>query len=186
MSDLITPEQVDAIHQFARSAEAFCALMENQKTLSNTAFTKQCAAALAALIHDGIAMPPVDSDFYDVIDDDDEALTTVDTHRTFTSPQIYQAVIARFKTLDSYHEWFDSYDTDSAVTTSLSDDLDDIYADMRRGLEYYRIGTDNAVLRAALEWQIHFSHWGEHVTGALKPLFWIMARDLLADDEPRS
>jgi hypothetical protein len=66
---------------------------------------------------------------------------------------------------------------DKPVTASLADDIADIYRDVVSGLRHYRAGhRDEAV------WQWTFtlqSHWGGHITGAIRALHcWLAANDL--------
>lgn len=60
-------------------------------------------------------------------------------------------------------------DLDGALCLGdLCDDLRDIWADMRRGLEEWRAGRP---VEALLEWNLFFTcHWGPHAVGALKAL----------------
>lgn len=74
-----------------------------------------------------------------------------------------------FGELDSYWEVFDPYEQSEAVTGSLSDDLLDVYRDLRRGLALW----DGGAPRAAAVWEWRFSfeaHWGDHVVDALRAL----------------
>src|SRR5262249_33758189 len=74
-----------------------------------------------------------------------------------------------FDHLDGYWEVFDPYEQDEPVAASLSDDLLDIYADLKRGLALL---DSNAVEASAVwEWRFHFDvHWGAHAIDALRAL----------------
>jgi hypothetical protein len=57
---------------------------------------------------------------------------------------------------------------EAPVTGSLADDLADIYCDLWRGRELWAQGQFGA---AVWEWRFRFeSHWGVHVTGALRAI----------------
>lgn len=69
---------------------------------------------------------------------------------------------------DRYWECFDPYVDDDRVVASLSDDVLDVYADVRRGLAYWDAG-----YRARAIWEWHFlfdAHWGDHAIDALRAL----------------
>jgi len=73
---------------------------------------------------------------------------------------------------DAYAEVFDPYEMDDTpVVGSLSDDLADVYRDLRRGLALFDASNRPGKIDAVWDWRFHFhSHWGEHATGALRPL----------------
>lgn len=69
---------------------------------------------------------------------------------------------------DAYLEIFDPYIDEPPVGGSLSDDVCDVYLDLRRGLWLWDAGrTDDAIW----EWRFHFEHhWGDHAIDALRAL----------------
>lgn len=73
-----------------------------------------------------------------------------------------------FEEADLYWEVFDPYEEAPLVCGSLSDDLLDVYRDLRRGLLIYDAGK---VGSAVWEWKFHFTnHWGDHAVDALRAL----------------
>lgn len=74
-----------------------------------------------------------------------------------------------FEQFDAYCEIFDPYEEADPVVGSLSDDMLDVYKDVRRGLTLW----DKVVPRSAAlwEWRFHFDcHWGDHAVDALRAL----------------
>lgn len=74
-----------------------------------------------------------------------------------------------FENFEVYSEVFDPYVNEAPVAGSLSDDLLDVYCDVRRGLDLW----DQDVPKAAAiwEWRFHFdTHWGDHAIDALRAL----------------
>jgi hypothetical protein len=68
-----------------------------------------------------------------------------------------------FAEFESYWEVFDPYKLDEPVAGSLSDDLLDVYRDVRRGLALWESGHG---ADAVWEWRFSFeSHWGDHAVG---------------------
>jgi hypothetical protein len=182
MNAPIPAEQLDAIHQFARSAEAFCALLETQTELTDEQFVRQCAAALAVLYRDALALPE-DEDQPDWDDECDKEVKTVSDQ--FFSEPFYNSMHERFERRKQNHHWlyFNPFEGDSTVTFSVAQDLAEIYPDVRRGLELYRLGTDCAYAVAIFEWQFHFIiHWGYHLTDALRVLHQIIMDERSAKD----
>jgi hypothetical protein len=73
-----------------------------------------------------------------------------------------------FEEFESYWEVFDPYKLDQPVAGSLSDDLLDVYRDVRRGLALWESPHDAA---AIWEWRFSLeSHWGDHAVDALRAL----------------
>ena len=71
---------------------------------------------------------------------------------------------------NSYQEVFDPYAVppENPVTGSLADDLSDILLDLEDGEQLWLQGEFAA---AVWDWRFGFeSHWGEHVTGALRAI----------------
>jgi hypothetical protein len=74
-----------------------------------------------------------------------------------------------FDDFDVYWGVFDPYQESAPVAGSLTDDLLDVYRDVRRGLALW----DSRAPRAAAiwEWLFHFDvHWGDHAVDALRAL----------------
>ncbi len=69
---------------------------------------------------------------------------------------------------DRYRMVFDPRADDEPCVASLSDDLRDIYCDLRRGLEWF---DREAPGDATWEWRFTFeTHWGNHATDAVRVL----------------
>lgn len=76
-----------------------------------------------------------------------------------------------FGEFDGYWEVFDPYEQAEPLMGSLSDDVLDVYRDLRRGLRIYDSDGPNAVPDAVWEWQFHReAHWGDHAVDALRAL----------------
>lgn len=80
-----------------------------------------------------------------------------------------QAVERAASTLgvDGYWEIFDPRALDEPVAGSLTDDLVDVYRDVRRGLAL----AEGSLSEAVWEWKFSYeSHWGNHATDAVRVL----------------
>lgn len=70
--------------------------------------------------------------------------------------------------LDFYYEVFDPFIRDELVIGSLSDDLADIYVDLREGIDLLEQGHLGGALWA---WRLLYeTHWGDHAVDALRAL----------------
>lgn len=74
-----------------------------------------------------------------------------------------------FGKFDSYWEVFDPYVEEALVAGSLSDDVLDVYLDIRQGLDLWASSAPPAA--AIWEWKFGLeSHWGDHAVDALRAL----------------
>ena len=80
--------------------------------------------------------------------------------------------------LDWYWKVFDVFSGDEVpVFCSISDDLADIYKDLKEGLLLYDSGKVN---EAVWEWRFNYLiHWGRHLTGAQTALHQHLAANLV-------
>ena len=88
----------------------------------------------------------------------------------------FQALMNQLSGDRWYFEVFDPWELDDnhAVAGDLADDLWDVYNDLRAGLELWSQGMRESAL---WEWRFGFeSHWGEHVTGAIRALYMLARR----------
>ena len=72
---------------------------------------------------------------------------------------------------DLYSEVFDPVSEEGAIKATLSDDLSDIYMDLKRGLSRYDDKEQPNQPIAVWEWKFNMKiHWGHHLVGALRPI----------------
>jgi Domain of unknown function (DUF5063) len=174
---MIEKIQKDVLAQFAHTAEAYCRLLETHTHLSDEAFTEQCAAALATIYRDALALP--ESHTLPKLDHNcDETQPVYETD--FAHPLVRALLTERFTAhnVDLHWLYADPFDPESSLTVRVSDDLNEIYVSLRKGLALYQLATDCALLYAAFEWQFGFiSHWGSHLAQALPALHQIIMDD---------
>ena len=66
---------------------------------------------------------------------------------------------------------FDDEDEDKLVGSTIFDDLNDIYRDLKEGLDEYEIGE---IGDAVFDWKDGASgHWGDHAVSLIKALHWL-------------
>jgi uncharacterized protein DUF5063 len=88
---------------------------------------------------------------------------------------------------DVYSEVFDPVCEEEVIKATLSDDLSDIYTDLKRPLFKYDSKEEGNQLIAIWEWKFHMKiHWGHHLVGALCPIHSLVNHHLspeFLDDE---
>jgi hypothetical protein len=74
-----------------------------------------------------------------------------------------------FGEFEVYWQAFDPYEEEPLVAGSLSDDLLDVYSDVRHGLDLWISQSPRTA--AIWEWRFHFDfHWGDYAVDALRAL----------------
>lgn len=139
------------IDNFARIATKFCTWCEEKSLLStNELLTAQIL--LADLLSCVLRLDDNGIDEDSSVDD--------------VSADEWKIVRERFSNLkfDGYWKVFDSFEKSEPVYCLLSDDISDIYSDVKEGLTHYEKGF---FAEATWHWRFTFStHWGRHLIGA--------------------
>ncbi|MCB9616655.1 MAG: DUF5063 domain-containing protein, partial [Sandaracinus sp.] len=110
-----------AVVTFADEARSYCAFIEHAVELDVERRLAMARMHLLRLYQAALALPEVEPP------DDVDAGPSPERPRGW----------AGFGDLDGYWEVFDPYEQDEPVGGSLSDDLLDVYADVRRGLDLW-------------------------------------------------
>ena len=138
---------------FVRRAYDLCAFIEDAESFGLPERLQRARQQLLALYAAAADLPHV------------EPIDT-GTSPSFPLPENW----CGFEGFDSYWEVFDPYDHEDhePVVGSLSDDLLDVYRDIRGGLWSWE---KNATANAIWEWRFSFeSHWGDHAVDALRAI----------------
>ena len=144
-------EDYDSTQRFSDAARRYCEFIEMAATMPVGTRIQHARRHLADLVRAACDLPPGDA-------------KGPDTDDNPPAPANWPG----FGDVDVYWEVFDPYEDEPRVAGSLSDDLLDIYVDLRRGLGLYDAGHAGA---AAWEWRLHFDqHWGHHAVDALRAL----------------
>ena len=96
---------------------------------------------------------------------------------TFVTEVEYYAIENSIKELlGDYNEYPEVFESQSVATNEatlcfISEDLADIYQDLKNGLQNYRNGVEEIMLEALLEVAEQFKlYWGQRIVNALRPL----------------
>jgi hypothetical protein len=178
-----------AVPPFRSVAARYIAIIRDRDNYSASELLHRVHLLLAELYVVGFALPIKPESAYE--DDEDVAPETqvskaaAVAQHTARWNSIHTAlgkqIGARW---NSYQEVFDPYaePPEAPVTGFLADDLADIFLDLEDGEELWARGNFDA---AVWEWRFGFeSHWGEHVTGALRAIRTLAAVHDLGFPEP--
>lgn len=167
---------MEALARFAERAEEFCALIDSRDAHGRAAFLRRVHLGLAPLYAAALVLPAVEVIEDGPEDDDDDlvdsppAAAQDDRLGMERWQALYRSLSALIGERNHYAEVFDPYaePPEEPVTGSLADDLADIYQDLADGLAKWRRGEAAAAL---WRWRFQFTtHWGEHLTSALRAL----------------
>jgi hypothetical protein len=79
-----------------------------------------------------------------------------------------------FNEFNHYWEIFNPYVQEEPVAASLSDDISDIYQDVKRGIILYE---QKDQTQAIWQWKFHFEiHWGNHAVDAVRALHSVISK----------
>lgn len=159
----------ERVAAFAEIAQCYCALIESDEDVSSRDFIKQCADALAQLYRGALSLIDVPlqlSDGHDVEGMSHEEWKTV-----------FDRIGVRIGDHEYYMEVIDPYDMEASTGCgSLSDDLADMYRDLKPALCLYgRSEADSN--ESVFSWRLSFlSHWGRHCTSALRAIHCVLVQ----------
>ncbi len=169
---------------FAGLAREFCRLIETRKRRSARSLLRRAHRLLAKLYASALELAPRP-----------EKSNSPETNCSFDEwKRIYADLKDQFGSLGRYCEIFNPYEhTDEPIHSSLSNDLADVYCDLKAGTRLWDLGFRDAAINA---WIVHFRlHWFWHASAAIRALGWLefhygMARsvedldELLKDQKP--
>ncbi len=156
MSGPRTSERVEAVERFRTEARAFCELVERSGELSRFDLLAALSAHLVDVYAAAIRLPPGDPEA-------DETLT-VEEPVTDDWRELASALHEKLGELDAYWLVFDPATAERPVAASISDDVADVYLDLKAVERERGAISDDALW----EWIFAFqSHWGRHAVSAL-------------------
>ena len=173
---MLTVESSDrdaATDAFQRVAQVYCATINTCGQVPAKQFLVAIHRQLVDVYGRVLVLPPSD----EIHPGNEES-----AHPSNTSPGLdsgapeYEALMDQLGGNRWYFEVFDPWELDDnhAVAGDLADDLWDVYNGLRAGLELWSQGLRESAL---WEWRFGFeSHWGEHVTGAIRALYMLARR----------
>ncbi len=162
---LIATER-SAVDEFADVARRFCDLVERHPDVGRRKLVTEWQHLLPELYVRGAALPDVKSNQLDA----PEVMTDAEWWKLFSGLR---------DTLRDYDShWVEDPQHETPANpgeSSLSDDIADIYRDLKRGLALWEANGGGKLGGAAWYWREHFRfHWGEHALDALRRIHFIV------------
>ncbi|MEW5847984.1 MAG: DUF5063 domain-containing protein [Myxococcota bacterium] len=143
----------ESVGRFVELARMYCAFVEKAHTAAPAALLRDTARHLASLYAAALQLPDLGSS-------DDADPPDVPTPRW-----------PGFAEHETYWEIFDPAKEDKAVVGSLTDDVMDVYSDVKSGLLLLEDRKPSAVANAVWHWRFTLAtHWGDHAVDALRAL----------------
>lgn len=150
------PRHDAQVQTFVEALRAFLAFVDRFQELDEHQRTDQAVRSLTKLYTAALDLPAVD--------------TKAPVERAHPEPP---PMGTGFE-IQYYWNAFDPFETGGGGLGDLSDDIGDIYSDLKRGLASYEEGDTNA---AIWEWRFGFEfHWGVHAVDALRVLHRLLGR----------
>lgn len=163
----MTSLERDAVNGFPKAAEQFCRLLENQTDFSRKQFVDSLLTLLSNLFFLGAHLPDVEP----ATGGTDFSQEDIDCHSR-ECVQLSNILKAKLGDLDTYWSVFDPTEPQKSAPGSLSQDLAEIYMDLREAIELVKTG----VSAEDVYWQWRFDfreHWARHAVEALKVVLFI-------------
>lgn len=148
------------VEQFVKVVRKYLALVDGLPTPTTRDFLYQCALLLPQIYHLGQQLPDVELPEKDPPEEETEGVQ-----------QPMGRIMKVVGKYDLYAEVFDPVFDTEAIKATLSDDLSDIYIDLKRPLIKYESGDEAHQRLAIWEWKFNLQgHCGDHLVDALRPI----------------
>jgi hypothetical protein len=142
--------ELEEVEKFLGLAISYCELVENYKSNNENNRLNQLLISVSSLYAEAMFLPEVEPKNDEVSD------------LNFDLPNV------NLEKNETYWVVFEPYTLEEPVRGSLSDDLIDIYKDLKEGALLYQRGEQ---LEAIWHWKFNFEiHWGRHALNAMRAL----------------
>lgn len=165
------------VNDFITVASEYCLFVENTARFSKKDFLDKTRKLLPLLYLKGSLLPNLES----IFDDDNEKFVTEEDWES-----VQQIVQKKLGYHDEYRDVFDplTHEQLEQSTASISDNLADIYQDLKDFITLYNIGTDDMMNDALWACKLNFEEfWGHKLLNALKAVHSVYFSEDSLDDE---
>ncbi len=152
------------ITEFVTVAGEYCSFVENTLRFSKKDFLDKARKLLPLVYLKGSLLP----DFESIFQDGNEKFVTEEEWG-----YIQGVVKKKLGFHDEYREIFDplTHEQEEQSVASISDNLADIYQDLKNFIILYNVGTEEIMNDALWECQLNFEEfWGQRILSALKAI----------------
>ena len=149
----------DPVYAFAAEARRYCTLIESDAASNSWMFAEACLRHVLRLYEQALLLPEIEPSTTDLLAGIDQE--TWEAVRTRTGQKLAR---------DCYWEIFEPFEQEKPepVVGSISDDLADIWRDLKRGLMEIDKGRPASISDAVWDWRCSFeTHWGHHAAEAI-------------------
>lgn len=162
MADKMTQSEKDAIVEFPAVAEEFCRFIDDCGAYERKILIQDVSVLLARLCEVAARLPWVSPS----TEGTDFSAESIAIHAN-EAQRLSKRLREQLGNLDVYWEVFDPTQKEEAISSSLSQDIAEIYLDLHDAL---KIQTSGASLDDIyFDWRFAFrGHWARHATSALK------------------
>ncbi|MEA2107062.1 MAG: DUF5063 domain-containing protein [Bacteroidota bacterium] len=167
------------VTDFVTLVSEYCIFVENTIRFSKKDFLAKASKMLPMIYLKVSLLPKFDSLF----DDENEKFVTEEDWDF-----IHSAIKNKLTYHDEYRDVFDplTHEQLEQSTSSISDNLADMYQDLKNFISLYNVGKEEVMNDALWECQMNFEEfWGIRLLSALKAIHTVLySGDDLEDDEP--
>lgn len=166
--------------EFATVANEYCAFVENHAALSRSLFIDKAHKLFPLLYLKACLLPETDDDSAEI---PEKFLTEVDYNF------LLGKISAKFGPYDSYPEIFENgmQFSEEAISANLSEDICDIYQDLKDFIMIFRIGTTELMADAVWECKNNFvNYWGQKLVNGLRALHAIRYAETGIDEDEQN
>ena len=179
MNEDFNVEQVNSqnVADFVAVAGEYCMFAENTIRFSKVDFLDK-ARKLLPMVYLKMSLLPK---FESIFDDENEKFVTEEDW-----DYIHQSVKKKLGFHDEYREVFDplTHEQVEQSTASVSDNLADIYQDLKNFITLFNIGTEEMMNDALWECQLNFEEfWGQKLLNALNAIHRVLFSGDNLDEE---
>jgi hypothetical protein len=165
------PVYSEDVLEFVRVANDYSQFVEQAESFKIKEFIDKAHKLMASLYLRAANLPELDSKFENM-------------NQRFVNEQDYsyirQKVLKKLGQYDSYEEVFTQLreESDDAVSASISENMADMYQDIKDFLLLYEIGTEEVMYEAIWECRQSFkTYWGQRLTNGLRALHFLRYSD---------
>lgn len=150
--------------EFVAVASEYCSMAEQARKMKIFPFVNIAHKLLPLLYLKGAMLPDFESSFNEPVE---KFVTEIEYEKIRTG---ILRILGQF---DNYQEVFDPIrkDTEEPVSLSISEDLADVYQDVKDFLSLYHVGNDELMMEAVWECRQSFrDYWGQKIVNVLRAL----------------
>lgn len=177
MSKAKNPIYSKEVLEFVIACRDFCIFIEQADKPDIKRFIDDSHKLLPLLYLKATYLPTLDSKYEDF----NERFVTEKDYES-----VHKGILAKLGQYDAYEEVFDPgrKDSEEPIGASISENLADIYQDLKDFILLYEIGSDEVMYEAVWACKQSFEiYWGQRLTNALRALHFLRYSEEIDEEE---